>query len=112
MLPTKSTMLSPSVHDMCLWAHEPCLGLPTACARSLAGSAGPTQIASEHVLGSAPKGDAHKGGRPAPMAGGRDEQRRADTHREGRTHPTEGSARRGLANMLTAEGPTGFGSKV
>src|SRR5216117_2345847 len=38
MLPTKSTILSPSVHDMCLWAHEPCLGLPTACARSLAGS--------------------------------------------------------------------------
>ena len=25
---------------MCLWAHEPCLGLPTAYARSLAGSAG------------------------------------------------------------------------
>src|SRR5438309_12075289 len=33
-------MLFPSVHGMCLWAHEPCLGLPTAYARSLAGSAG------------------------------------------------------------------------
>src|SRR6266566_188834 len=40
---TKSTMLFPSVHDMCLWAHEPCLGLPAAYARSLAGSAGTYQ---------------------------------------------------------------------
>src|SRR2546430_2848199 len=97
MLPTKSTMFFPSVHDMCLGAHEPCLGLPTAYGRSRAGSAGtrpkPPQNTSSDPQ---PKDDAHQAGRPAPMACRKDEQRWGATHREGRIHPPDGSARRGL----------------
>src|SRR5205809_4481391 len=105
MLPTKSTILSPSVHDMCLWAHEPCLGLHTEpCGISRDLPKPPENTSSDPY----PKDDAHKGGRPAPVACRWDEQRRAVTHREGRSHPTEGSARRGLANMFTAEGPNGL----
>src|SRR5256885_2434989 len=99
MLPKKSTMLFPSVYDMCLWAHEPCLGLPTASARSLRISrdlSKPPQNASSDPQ---PKDDAHTGGRPAPTACGRDEQRSAVTHREGRSQPPEGSARRGLQHV-------------
>src|SRR2546430_17090434 len=71
MLPKKSTMLFPSVYDMCLWAHEPCLGLPTASARSLRISRDLSKPPHNASSDPQPKDDAHGGADPLPwLAGG------------------------------------------